>query len=673
MIDLPTEPGYCDAVHWRYAPRLLTPITELHRFVESPGRPFLMQCYTELSPPSGVTQSLALPFISSTANNLIVARTSLLQIFDVRSPDQGLDPKLILIAEYHLSGTITALGRVHLEKSKSGGDAVLVALRDAKLSLVEWDSIQHSISTISIHYYENHILQAAPWLPDLQYTVSHLTIDPESRCAAFNFGVSNLAIIPFHQTRDHLALDDDMDDSDDEIGDDQPAKASNGAVTDHTTPYFPSFVLPLTALDPGLLHPVDLTFLHEYRDPTVGVLYSTAARSQNLAVERKDVTIYSVYALDIEQRASTALQSVTNLPNDIHSVTALPLPVGGSLLIGGNELIHIDQGGKATGLAVNEFAKESSSFAMTDQSSYRMRLEGCQVIQLDRTNGDMLMILKSGELVLLSFRLDGRSVSGLSLKRLENTEVFNAVKGMSSCVSALPSGQIFVGSEEADAVLLGAKRSAQLKRQLSRGQTATNGHAAEDGEDDEDEEDNDDEDDLFAEANGSTNALPGSGGPLHVLDTLPCLAPIHDMALGRATKRKRDEDGSRSKSDPLTEGLEIAASYGREKAGGIAFFTQSLLPDVRKRLKIGNAQSVWACCSNREGDERFIVSEKMEDEQLSSSLYELDDDSLIVVDGTEFESTNGAPIAVGTFESTQRTIYVTGAEVRVYDAGKSTR
>lgn len=631
-----------------------------------------MQCYTEVVPPSGVTQSLALPLTSAASNNLVVARTSLLQIFDVKTPDQGQDPKLILIAEYRLSGTVTALGRVHLERSRSGGDAVLVAFRDAKLSLVEWDSIQHSISTISIHYYENHILNAAPWLPDLQYSVSHLTIDPESRCAAFNFGVSNLAIVPFHQTRDQLALDDDLDDSDVDIGNSQTNGGANVAVADHATPYFPSFVLPLTALDPGLLHPVDLSFLHEYRDPTIGVVYSTAARSNNLAAERRDVTIYSVYALDIEQRASTALQSVTNLPNDIHTVTALPLPVSGSLLIGGNELIHIDQGGKATGLAVNEFAKESSSFPMTDQSSYRMRLEGCQVTQLDRTTGDMLMVLNSGQLVVLSFRLDGRSVSGMSLRPLESDEVYDAVQSMSSCISALPSGEIFIGSEEADAVLLGAKRSALFKRQLSRTQSNTNGNVLE--VDDEAEEDVDDDDDLFAEANGSASALPAvSGGPLNVLDTLPCIAPLHDIALGRATKRKRDHEESENRDLLLSKGLEIAASYGKGRAGGIAFFTQSLLPDVRKRLTFENAKSIWACCPSADGEDRFIVSEKLQDDQLSSSLYELNDDSLIVVEGTEFETTAGEPIAVGTFQATDRTIYVTGAEVRVYDAGKSTK
>jgi len=113
-----------------------------------------MQCYTELTPPTAVTHSLSLPFVSANANNLVVAKTSLLQIFstktievevaepsarDASRRESAYDPtindedgladafmgddsamrvdrtkqtKLILVAEYTLSGTITSLVRI---------------------------------------------------------------------------------------------------------------------------------------------------------------------------------------------------------------------------------------------------------------------------------------------------------------------------------------------------------------------------------------------------------------------------------------------------------------------------------------------------------------------------------------------------------------------------------
>ena len=49
-----------------------------------------MQCYTELVPPTAVTRAVSLPFLSSIAANLIVAKTSLLQIFRVSEGQDGV-------------------------------------------------------------------------------------------------------------------------------------------------------------------------------------------------------------------------------------------------------------------------------------------------------------------------------------------------------------------------------------------------------------------------------------------------------------------------------------------------------------------------------------------------------------------------------------------------------
>lgn len=321
-----------------------------------------MQCYTELVAPSGVTNALAIPFISAEASNLIVARTSVLQVFSHRQTNQGQDAKLVLVAEYSLSGTITSLGRVKILNSKSGGEAILVALRDAKLSLIEWDPEKHSISTISIHYYEGEALQRSPWVPALRDCITHLTVDPSSRCAAFNFGLTNLAIIPFHQVGDDLVMDDYEAEFDREDEERSPTKKTNGDVGLYQTPYASSFVLPLTALDPGILHPVHLAFLYEYREPTFGIIYSSMATSSALNHERKDATRYAVFTLDLEQRASTTLLSISKLPNDLFALIPLPLPVGGALLVGTNELIHVDQGARRVQLVSTSLLEKVRHF-----------------------------------------------------------------------------------------------------------------------------------------------------------------------------------------------------------------------------------------------------------------------------------------------------------------------
>ncbi|KEF59392.1 uncharacterized protein A1O9_04236 [Exophiala aquamarina CBS 119918] len=644
-----------------------------------------MQCYTELIPPSGVTAALSLPFTSSGASNLVVARTSLLQIFRVEYVNNGQDAKLILIAEYNLAGTVTSLGRVKPQSSKSGGNAVLIALRDAKLSLIEWDPALHSIATTSIHYYEQDDLQAAPWQPELSDCFSRLTIDPSSRCAAFNFGVNHLAIIPLSHTSDDLAMEGDFDTAEngDATNGQSPTKTSGGPGGSHDVSNHPSFVLPTTALDPGLLHPVDIAFLYEYRDPTIGILYSTAARSSNMAPERKDVTIYAVYALDLEQKASTSLQSVQRLPNDLYRIIPLPLPVGGALLVGSNELIHIDQGGKSSAIALNEFARECSAFSMADHSESRVKLEGCQIERLSNVNGDMLIILQSGETAILSFRMDGRSLSGMSLRRTNEGSSAEFSLGAATCTAHLDQGYVFVGSEELDSMVLAAgKRPIQLKRMTSRAQLHANGTGMD--QDDENDQSEDDDDDLYGgNLHGLDGGATGEAGAsstdhLRVTDRLPSIAPISDLAFGGLGKRKREDLLGLESYD--RDEVELTIAYGRGRSGGVAFVSRRLEPNIVKRIKVNDMTGIWCFSSmatppnevwgerNALVDDLVIVSQTMDDGVGKSSLLLLIDGEFQPRGASEFDGSAGPTIGVGKLEGTNHTVQALPTEIRVYDA-----
>jgi cleavage and polyadenylation specificity factor subunit 1 len=646
-----------------------------------------MQCYTELIPPSGVTNALALPFTSPDASNLVVARTSLLQIFSHKQTGNGQDTKLVLVAEYSISGSITSLGRVRILSSKSGGEAILIALRDAKLSLVEWDPERHSISTISIHYYEGEALQRSPWVPDLRDCVNHLTVDPSSRCAVFHFGMTNVAIIPFHQVGDDLIMDDYEAEFDREDAERSPTKKTNGDVGAYQTPYASSFVLPLTALDPSILHPVHLAFLHEYREPTFGIIYSTIARSSALNHERRDVTQYAVFTLDLEQRASTTLLSISRLPNDLFAVIPLPLPVGGALLVGTNELIHVDQGGKTTALGINEFARQCSSFPMGDHSEGQMRLEGCQIEQLNASNGDMLIVLTTGDLAVLSFRLDGRSVSGMSIRMLPQELGQILFRSRASCIVSLASHRLFVGSEVADSVLLStARKVSQLKKHSSRsGQRPVDNGTDDAAEDEEDDEDEDDDDDLYGDAvdksmTGQSEGVTTAGTNIRIVDRLHCIAPLQDIAIGRVGKRKRGDDDAGREDAPAE--LNLVASSGEGIAGGVTVFSRELRHEPVSNTKISRANGVWsfslkppAAASENLGVDRsydeFIILSKFDDaRQAESTLYQVSGQLPEEKVDTDFDPSAGGTIECGSITNGAHIVQVLEAEVRVYDRGK---
>ncbi|PQE22071.1 cpsf a subunit region protein [Rutstroemia sp. NJR-2017a BVV2] len=697
-----------------------------------------MQCYTELTPPTAVTHSLSLPFLSADSKNLIVAKASLLQIFTFKTTTVDLsissatDPKseqdapiidhrfhdedgleasflgvdsvlqrselaqttkLVLVAEYTLSGTVTSLVRVKIMGSKTGGEALLVGFKDAKLSLVEWDPERPGISTISIHFYEQDELQGSPWAPSLGNCVNYISVDPGSRCAALKFGARNLAILPFKQDEDV-----NMDGWDEELDGPRPAsKATQKAAGENgqlETPYGSSFVLCLPTLDPSLIYPIHLAFLYEYREPTFGILSSTLSPSGALLQERKDHLSYMVFTLDLHQRASTPILSVTGLPYDLFAVVPLAPPVGGALLVGANELIHIDQAGKANGVGVNVFAKQCTSFGLLDQSDLEMRLEGCKIAQLSIENGEMLIILHSGDLAILSFRMDGRSVSGLSVRRVIADSGGTILTAAASCVSSLGQGTLFVGSEISDSHVLGwTRKSNQVSRRKSKLDTSTG--FDEDILDEEDLDD-DDDDDLYGDGPaitltaGHSAAANSKAGDyiFRIHDSMINIAPINEITFGEKAPSASDEEELNSSA--VTSDLQLVAAVGRERGGSLAIINQNIQPKVIGRFEFPEARGIWTMSAKRptpkgllvnkektaasgdygadaQYDRLMIVSKASSDVAEESAVYALTSAGFEALTGTEFEPAAGSTIEAGTLGNGMRVIQVLKSEVRSYD------
>ncbi|KAI4193345.1 MAG: hypothetical protein LQ350_008363 [Teloschistes chrysophthalmus] len=678
-----------------------------------------MQCYTELTSPTAVTHSLSLNFTSASANNLVIAKTSLLQIFSLKNvlieashatsiADQarrasangpgsanplsgGLQrgerastTKLVLVAQYELSGTVTSLARISIPSTKPGGEALLVSLRNAKVSLVEWDPERYGISTISIHLYERDDTQGNPWDPDLEDQVSYITVDPRSRCAALRFGARHLAILPFHQGGDDLAMDDSDSDIDGEKTEPiaSHAKSTEGKRTADRTPYGASFVVSMLALEPSLLHPRHLAFLHEYREPTFGILSSQIASSISLFPERHDTLSYTVITLDLEQRASTALLSVSNLPYDLFKVVPLGAPTGGSLLMGDNELIHVDQAGKTNGVAVNEFAKIGTSFALADQSDLKFRLEGAAIEPLGPDSSELLLIMATGELAIVGFKIDGRSVSGLTVRRVLEQNGGGTLLAGPSCASCLGRGRMFVGSEDADSVVLGwSRRLDKLKRQRSTTEMEANEEV--EVSDVEDDIDDDDDDDLYAapSAEEKKELVPTPATPdqtddyrFRAHDYLENFGPIRAVAFGKPHMGLVSDN----KTATATNDRELLATAGRGRAGALTTFRQAidpyvleqhLLPNVTRLFPVSGSKSSAGQHRDRDNFHNYVLTSTTKtDDDARSAVYSLTSSGLQEVRDTDFDPEAGATLDVGTFNSGSRIVQVLSSELRSYDA-----
>jgi cleavage and polyadenylation specificity factor subunit 1 len=677
-----------------------------------------MQCYTELVPPTAVSHAVNLPFLSPKANNLVVAKNSLLQIFEIKStitevaPDGGdagdhvspnLDTevadvplqrtehtaKMVLVAEFPLAGTVISLARIKTLNTKSRAESLLVAFRDAKLSLVEWDPETFNLNTVSIHYYENPDVPGAPWAADLKDTYNFLTADPSSRCAALKFGAHNLAILPFRQ---HGLAEDDYDSDIDAEQEERPSGVDgvNGGDA-QKTPYLSSFVLPLTHLDPALTHPVHLAFLHEYREPTFGIVAASRATAPSLLAERKDILTYTVFTLDLEQKASTTLLSVQGLPYDIFKVVPLPLPIGGALLIGGNEIIHVSQAGKANGVAVNEFAKASSAFPLTDQSDLALKLEGCSVELLSQETGDVLIVLDDGRILTLTFTLDGRIVSGLTVQPVAQDNGGQILKCRTSCAVNLGRGRIFVGSEDTDSVMLGwTTKSSQYIRKRSQADVTDDGDSSL-----EDEEDADDlDDDLYNDTTpaikkitaAQAEATPLGAYMFRIHDALPSLGPIRDVLVNSTADARRIE------SSKSTLGMDLLVSTGRGRAGGVTALNRDLSPTDLAKSTLESARGLWAVhakkqppsglvtdigqdteanlASDVDYDQYLVVCKVGPNGSEETVVYEVNGNEIQESSKGELQREDASTMNVSTLAKGTRVVQVMRTEIRTYDFGE---
>ncbi|KAK4229706.1 protein cft1 [Podospora fimiseda] len=695
-----------------------------------------MQCYTELTPPTAVTHSITLQLVPGHGTNLVVAKSSLLQIFRPKVVSTELEPslqdrrnsgkyenrlanddegfeasflggdsiastradranttKLVLVAETPLAGTVTGLARIKtgLQNKNAGSEALLIAFKDARLSLVEWDSERYGLSTVSVHYYEQDDLQGGPFASPLNYYANFLAADPGSRCAALKFGARNLAILPFKQADEDI----DMADWDEELDGPRPVKHTSNAVINggsniEETPFAPSFVLRLSNLDASLLHPVHLAFLHEYREPTFGILASVINAARSLG--RKDHYTYMVFTLDLQQKASTTILSVQGLPQDLFRVVPLPTPVGGALLVGANELIHIDQSGKANGVAVNPLTQKVTSFSLVDQSDLNIRLEDCAIEVLTADNGELLIILSDGRMALVTFRIDGRTVTGLDVKLLPE-EAGGALRpGHVSTLTRIGKTTMFAGSEEADSLVFGwtRKQSQTGRRKSSRLQDG----GLYDMEDEE-LEDEEDDDDLYGEdpsprqqAVSISNAGKSGDMTFRVHDRLLNLAPIQSMTYGQPVTQPGSEEEKFSVG--VRSDLQLACAVGRDRAASLAIMNLAVHPKIIGQFEFPEARGIWTVCPKKpvpkslQGDkgpaaigndystsglwDKFMIVAKVDlDGYEKSDVYAVTAAGFETLTGTEFDPAAGFTIEAGTMGNDGRIIQVLKSEVRCYD------
>ena len=328
----------------------------------------------------------------------------------------------------------------------------------------------------------------------------HLLKDHNSRCLILRFYTDVYAILPIRQP--DVDIDETLD-------------------TDAEKPYYPSFIVNASQLEETIAHIVDEAFLYEYREPTLAILFSGTRTATGLLEHRRDTITLLAVTLDLQQKASTTIFSVHGLPYDCFCVIPLPQPVGGLLVLGTNQIIHVDQAARCTAIGVNAYASKSTDFPMTHRPELGLCLEGGIPVPLANDDGDVLLGLRDGTFARLRFIRDGRNVTDIEVEQADISSLPGVGLAGFSCALPLESDRVFLGSATGDSILLGynSGNKAVESGGVSIGMNDTG----------------DDLDDIYGEGDEEgTVGISGTQGKLklRVHDSLMSTAPIRDAVFG---------------------------------------------------------------------------------------------------------------------------------------------
>ena len=289
---------------------------------------------------------------------------------------------LEVVAEFDLHGAVGSIAvlRRRFGAPRSQRDALMIAVRESKLSVVEFDPATLSLVSSSLHSWETPVgsggvpsaLRVAP-LPPLA------AADPEGRCGAVLLraeGKTRLALLPAVEA-DIEGDDEDASDDDDHLDgsffDGEERRTGDGDAGDDKKPpprlvrtqseirargaaasVRESYVVDLTKTL-GIWSVRDVAFLHGYGEPTLLVLHERAptwaARTSLVA----DTCAVSAVSLDLFRRKHVVIWQRTELPHTSYRLCAMPDPLGGALVISQNFVAHESQD-SSRALALNPLA-----------------------------------------------------------------------------------------------------------------------------------------------------------------------------------------------------------------------------------------------------------------------------------------------------------------------------
>lgn len=599
-----------------------------------------MDGYNEIIEPTRVSNCLGCNFISSQQKHLIVGKANYLQIFEVINSKQI---KLKLVSQFRLHGLITDLKSIRTSENPNL-DYLVVSTKFAKFSIIKWDHHHNTIVTVSLHYYEKSIETTTYE----KLSRSEIIVEPTYySCILMRFK-NILAILPLEglqdddEDDDDVDVDIDVDDGDDIATNNQNGNGNNNSINNNTSDkinniitsnnkvnnnddddtnlvdndvkrrkntnkanfFDQSYILHGSSLDPSIGTIVDMKFLYNYQEPTLAIVSQNSYAWAGTLPKVKDNIQFIVLTFDLITKTSIPVFKVDNLPYDIDRIFPLNSPLNGCILLGCNEIIHVDNGGITRRIAINKYTTNitASTKAYVDQTNLNLKLEGCSLTQIPNDHRVLLSLI-DGTFYFIYFEVDGKSIKKVSIDPINENLIKDITINYPGEVATLDNNLLFLANRNGNSQLVQYKyqEEPKMKKQIQNIQ---------------EEDDNDDfdpDDDLYDdEEDKQQNIINKSNLELIKHDELVNNGPVSTFTLGfYSTERIKSK-----LINPNYKEISIFANAGTHGSTKLNIITPTIQPIISSSLSFSEINRMWTI------NKKFLITS--DDINSKSEIFQIE-------------------------------------------------
>jgi cleavage and polyadenylation specificity factor subunit 1 len=581
-------------------------------------------------PPTGVEHSIYASFFHVGEKNLVVAGSNLLKVYrlvpeNVQKRESHPKLKLECMGEWSLMGWIQSIASVRLIGANR--DSILLTFKDAKLSLVEYCPESHDLITLSLHHFEDIAVKEG-FIQNEEIPL--VRVDPENRCAAMLVYGKKIIVLPFK--RDISTLAEEAITSEGDIS------LEGLRIGSASSKILPSYTIDLSQviLNTIMGNIIDIQFLYGYNQPTLLILYEPTPTYTGRVAVKRDTCRLDVISIDVKERLSALIWSRELLPFDCVKAIPVPVPIGGILVFAVNSMFYLNQGIPIYGVSLNAMGDKgiTTDILIRPLEGVKLSLD-CAVAEF--LSSDQLVIsLKGGELYVLTLLVDAmRSVKGFHVDKA-------AASVLTTCLSTLGSGYLFLGSRLGNSLLLkytsreagqiGGPRKAQEPAQ-KRKRLDTSG----DWLDAESEE---------LEVYGSTIETVHhkiSSFSFEVCDNLLNIGPCGYVSMGEPAFLS--DEFSTNIPDP---DIELVSTAGHGKNGALCVLQKTVRPQVVTAFELPGCIDMWTLlgpdAKGSTAEHAFLLLSRKESSmvlQTGQEINELDSSGFSTTESTIFASNIG--------------------------------